>query len=61
MIYYTYDEAQPIFALLMYGKNEADNLTADEKRTLSKIAADIKRAAKARGIKSMARKWQRKP
>lgn len=61
VIYYTYDEAQPIFALLMYGKNQADDLTADEKRTLSKIAADIKNAAKARGSRSMVRKWQRKP
>jgi hypothetical protein len=61
VIYCTYDEAQPIFALLIYGKNEADDLTADEKRTLSRIAADIKSAAKAGGIKSMVRKWQRKP
>ncbi|HJT14667.1 MAG TPA: hypothetical protein VJ790_18740 [Dongiaceae bacterium] len=61
MIYYTYDEAQPIFALLIYGKNEADDLTADEKRTLSKIAAEIKSTAKARDIKGMVRKWQRKP
>src|SRR5688572_5232394 len=61
VIYYTYDEAQPIFALLIYGKNEADNLTADEKRTLSKVAAEIKSAAKARGIKSVVRKWQRNP
>ncbi|MGH6894635.1 MAG: type II toxin-antitoxin system RelE/ParE family toxin [Dongiaceae bacterium] len=48
VIYYTYDELQPIFALLIYGKGEADDLTADEKRTLSKIAAEIKAAAKAR-------------
>ena len=46
MIYYTYDAAQPIFALLIYSKNEADDLTADEKRTLSGIAATIKSAAK---------------
>ena len=61
VIYYTYDEAQPIFALLIYGKNEADDLTADEKRMLSKVAAEIKSAAKARGVKGMVRKWQRKP
>jgi hypothetical protein len=40
VIYYTYDETQPIFALLTYSKNEADDLTADEKRTLSSIAAE---------------------
>lgn len=48
VIYYTYDESQPIFALLIYGKGEADDLTADEKRMLSKIAAEIKIAAKTR-------------
>ena len=31
VIYCTYDAAQPIFALLIYSKNEADDLTADEK------------------------------
>ena len=61
VIYYTYDEVQPIFALLIYGKNEADDLTADEKRTLSKIAAEIKSTAKAHGLKGMVRKWQRRP
>lgn len=47
VIYYTYDESRPIFALLIYGKGEADNLTAEEKRALSRIAAEIKAAAKA--------------
>jgi len=61
VIYYTYDEAQPIFALLIYGKNEADDLTADERRTLSKIASDIKSADKARGARGVIRKWRRKP
>ena len=55
MIYYTYDETQPIFALLIYGKNEAGDLTTDEKQTLSKIAAEIKSAAKARSGKSTER------
>lgn len=47
VIYYTYVERHPIFALLIYGKGEADDLTPAEKRTLSEIAAEIKAAAKA--------------
>lgn len=52
VIYYTYDEAQPIFALLIYGKGQAEDLSSDEKRTLSKIAAEIKAAAKAKRTKA---------
>lgn len=61
VIYYTYDESQPIFALLIYGKNEADDLTPDEKRTLSRVAAEIKAAATARrrtGPRNVT--WQRR-
>ncbi len=47
VIYYSHDESHPIFALLIYGKSETDDLTPDEKRALSKLAAEIKAAAKA--------------
>lgn len=64
VIYYTYDESHPIFALLIYGKGEADNLTAEEKRTLSRIAAEIKAAAKAgaqtHGTTKAKVTWQRR-
>ncbi|HWA51287.1 MAG TPA: type II toxin-antitoxin system RelE/ParE family toxin [Dongiaceae bacterium] len=64
VIYYTYDERHPIFALLIYGKGEADDLTSEEKRTLSGIAAEIKAAARlsvrATGQKKARTTWQRK-
>jgi hypothetical protein len=64
VIYYSYDERNPIFALLIYGKGEVDDLTADEKRILSGIAAEIKAAAKANlreaGQKKARMTWQRK-
>lgn len=64
VIYYTYDENHPIFALLIYGKGEADNLTSGEKRTLSAIAGEIKAVAKASvrdaGHKKARTTWQRK-
>ena len=52
VIYYTYDRNQPIFALLIYGKGEADDLSPDEKRVLSRLAAEIKATAKARRMES---------
>ncbi len=64
VIYYTYDEEHPIFALLIYGKNEADDLTSKEKQVLSGIAAEIKATAKAdvraTGQKKVRTTWQRK-
>lgn len=47
-IYYFYDEENPVYALLLYGKNEQVNLTPDQKREMTAFAAAIKRAAKAR-------------
>jgi hypothetical protein len=51
--------------LLIYGKAEAANISAEEKRQLSKIAAEIKAASKASAARaSDARKggrpWQRR-
>jgi hypothetical protein len=42
VIYYFMDEDAPIFALLVYGKNEQANLTADQKRAVRAIAETLK-------------------
>lgn len=44
VIYYVFDENAPIFALLVYGKGDKTNLTADEKATVNAIAVAIKTA-----------------
>jgi len=48
VIYYFYDAENPLYALLLYGKNEQADLTSDQKRGLSAMAAEIKAVAKAR-------------
>jgi hypothetical protein len=47
-IYYYYDMRGPLYALLLYGKNEQATLTLEQKRGLKALAAEIKVAAKAR-------------
>ena len=42
VIYYVFDENAPIFALLVYGKGDKTNLTADEKAAVRAIAVAIK-------------------
>ena len=39
VIYYVFDENAPIFALLVYGKGDKTNLTADEKAAVRAISA----------------------
>jgi hypothetical protein len=51
VIYYFYDEQNPVYAILLYGKNEQINLTPDQKRQVAACAATIKAAAKARKSK----------
>ena len=46
VIYYAHDDLQPIFALLVYGKGEADDLSPDEKKALTKLAAVLKAGLK---------------
>jgi hypothetical protein len=48
VIYYFYDEENPLYALLIYGKNEQVNLTPDQKREIRSLAVSIKAAARAR-------------
>jgi hypothetical protein len=47
-IYYFYDMQNPLYALLLYGKNEQATLTPEQKRGLKALAAEIKAEAKAR-------------
>jgi hypothetical protein len=51
VIYYFYDEENPLYAIFLYGKNEQVNLTPRQKKEVAAFAATIKAAAKARRIK----------
>ena len=42
VIYYFYDEDMPIYALLIYGKNERANLTPEQRKTVKAFATAIK-------------------
>jgi hypothetical protein len=48
IIYYYYDHETPLYAILLYGKNEQANLTAEQKKEVAALAAVIKKAAKTR-------------
>ena len=48
VIYYYYDDDVPLFVLLVYGKNEQDDLTPEQRRQVAALAATIKAARKAR-------------
>ena len=37
VIYYFYDEDMPIYALLIYGKNERANLTPEQRKTVKRL------------------------
>jgi len=51
VIYYFFDEVNPVLALLLYGKNEQANLTPAEKKLAATLAAAMKAEAKARRVK----------
>ena len=51
VIYYFFDEENPLLALYLYGKNEQGNLTPAEKRLATSLAAAMKAEAKARKVK----------
>ena len=46
IIYYYLDDRMPIYALLAYAKNDQGDLTADEKRVVSALAAALKATRK---------------
>jgi len=48
VIYYFHDRDVPIYALLLYGKSERADLTADERKSVATFAAAIK-ATRRRG------------
>lgn len=51
VIYYFFDEINPILALFLYAKNEQGNLTPAEKKIAASLAAALKAEAKARKVK----------
>ena len=51
VIYYFFDEVNPLYAIFLYGKNEQTNLTPEQKREVAGFAATIKAAAKVRRIR----------
>jgi mRNA-degrading endonuclease RelE of RelBE toxin-antitoxin system len=48
VIYYFYDQDVPIYALLIYAKNERADLAPDERKAVAGFAAAIKAARKRR-------------
>ena len=48
VIYFVFDEANPIYLLGCYAKNEATDLTPGEKKAVSAFATAIKAAARER-------------
>ncbi len=47
VIYYFYDEALPLYALLIYGKNERADLTSEQRKVVATFAASIKAMRKS--------------
>lgn len=48
VIYYFYDRDIPIYALLIYGKNERADLTPEQRKSVASFAAAIKSLRKRR-------------
>ena len=46
VIYYFYDQGIPIYALLIYGRNERADLTAKQRKAVAAFAAAIKATRK---------------
>jgi len=46
VIYYLFDAQGPLYALLVYGKNEQGNLTPEQKKYVTTIAGAVKAEAK---------------
>jgi mRNA-degrading endonuclease RelE of RelBE toxin-antitoxin system len=42
VIYYYYDRDMPIYALMIYGKNERSDLTPEQRKSVASFAAAIK-------------------
>ena len=48
VIYYVADENTPLYALLIYGKDEQDDLTGEQRKTVKAFAEAIKAARRER-------------
>jgi len=48
VVYYFFDEDNPLYAILVYGKNEQADLTSEQKKEVAAFAAVLKSAAKSR-------------
>ena len=46
VIYYYYDQEMPIYALLIYVKNERADLTTEQRKAVASFAAAIKASRK---------------
>jgi hypothetical protein len=51
-IYYFFDTDNPLYALLLYGKNEQSDLAPKQKKEAAAFVARIKAAAKMRRVES---------
>ena len=51
VIYYFFDEENPLYALFLYAKNEQSNPTPEQRQTFAALAASIKAGATARRSK----------
>ena len=51
VIYYFFDQETPLYAIFIYGKGEQADLSSDQAKAFSTLAAGIKAAAKARNTK----------
>jgi mRNA-degrading endonuclease RelE of RelBE toxin-antitoxin system len=47
VVYYFFDESVPVFLLAVYPKNQRIDLSPEQKKQLTKLAKDLKAAAKA--------------
>lgn len=50
VIYYFYNDTFPVCLLAIYGKNQQVDLTSEQTKQLSRVAAALKAKAKAGGI-----------
>jgi hypothetical protein len=48
VIYYFFDEQNPLYAMLLYGKNEQGDMSPDQKKYVTAMAAAVKAEAKER-------------
>ena len=48
VIYYFYNDSAPVFMLSIYGKGAQENLTSEEEKKLTKLAALLKEACKVK-------------